>query len=96
MTYQCEKCGYKDNPIWKPLYWKLYTSYADLQDFQREYPELTDELETHFQVEDDYYAYKLAGKTRKVVHRWPKAFAMMRDRKLYEKTPSEIRKKKGV
>jgi hypothetical protein len=24
MTYVCEKCGYRDNPIWKPLFWKLY------------------------------------------------------------------------
>ena len=91
MTFQCPNCGYLDNPIWKPLFWKLYGSYADLEDFKREYPHIKFENKI---AEDRYFDYELRGKTRKMVHRFPKAFRMMRKRKLYEKTPSEKRKVK--
>jgi len=93
MTYICEKCGYIDNPIWKPLYWKLYGSYCDFADFQRIYPELAKQLPKRLsKTEDQCCDYERHGITRDVVHRYPKAFRMMRDRKLYEKTPSEKRK----
>jgi len=89
MTYVCEKCGYKDNPIWKPLFWKMYYSYCDFDDFSREYPELAERLSFEQTTTDQHYFYKTAGKTRRMVHRVPKAFAMMTKRELYEKTPSE-------
>ena len=90
MTFQCPKCGYLDNPIWKPLFWKLYGSYADFEDVKRELPCLSIRIEANGgKYSDDYFDYELRGKTRIVVHRFPKAFRMMRDRKLYEKTPSE-------
>jgi len=89
MTFVCPNCGYHDSPIWKPLYWKLYGSYCDFSDFQREDPHFAKRIELEKKIEDQYFDYELHGKTRKVVHRFPKAFRMMRNRKLYEKTPSE-------
>ena len=92
MTFVCPHCGYQDLPILKPLYWKLYGSYADFNDFSNEYPIMAKQLCEYGKTGDNYFEYELHGKTRKVVHRFPKAFRMMRDRKLYEKTPSETKK----
>ena len=90
MTFVCPNCGFQDSPIWKPLFWKLYGSYADFQDFEREFPDLAQKLPTKgCKTEDQYYDYERKGKTRDMVHRFPKAFKMMRDRTIYEKTPSE-------
>ena len=89
MTFQCPRCGYLDSPIWKPLFWRLYGSYAALEDFTREHPDI---VFVDGKAEDQYYAYELRGKTRRMVHRFPKAFEMMRDKRLYEKTPSESRR----
>jgi len=94
MTFVCPSCGYLDSPIWKPLFWKLYGSYADFNDFCREHPELLQKLNDvvkkgKIKFEDKYFDYEFRGKTRKVIHRFPKAFRMMRNKKLYEKTPSE-------
>jgi len=92
MTYVCERCGHIDNPIWKPLYWRLYWSFAPFADFEREYPTLAKQL-THrlAKTEDQYFVYQRRGKTRDVVHRYPKALSSMMNRKIYEKTPSEMR-----
>ena len=90
MTYQCEKCGHLDSPIWKPLYWRLYGAYADFVEFEREHPDLALRFKNgEEKLEDQYFDYEKHGKTRIVIHRFPKAFRMMRQRKLYEKTPSE-------
>lgn len=80
MTFVCLHCGYLDSPIWKPLFWKLYGSYTDLKDFVEEHPDLAIKNEKDKKVEDGYFDYELHGKTRKVVHRFPKAFRMMRQR----------------
>ena len=89
MTFQCPECGYLDSPIWKPLFWKLYGSYTDWRDFVNEHPKLVRKMLIDHKAEDKTFEYELRGKTRQVVHRYPKAFRMMRDKKLYEKTPSE-------
>jgi len=90
LTYVCEKCGHIDSPIWKPLYWKLYGSYASFEDFQKEHPHLAQQLPHRLtKTEDQHYTYERHGITRDVVHRYPKIFNPMRNRKLYEKTPSE-------
>ena len=90
MTFVCPACGFKDSPIWKPLFWKLYGSYASFEDFKREHPLLAHGLENGLkQVEDQHYIYQRRGKTRDMINRFPKAFLMMRNRKIYEKTPSE-------
>jgi len=71
-----------------------------LEDFWREYPQLKSvslsakrrkcvEGNFYYDFEDAYFYYKLAGKTRKMVHRFPKGFEAMANRKLFEKTPSE-------
>lgn len=89
MTFVCPKCNYKDSPIWKPLFWKLYGSYADMTDFLKEHPLLAKTMLETGKAEDEHFIYEKHGKTRVMVHRFPKAFLMMRDSKLYEKTPSE-------
>jgi hypothetical protein len=92
LTFACPRCGYVDSPIWKPLFWKLYGSYASFDDFKREHPELAAGMEKGERVvEDETFIYERHGKTRDVVHRFPRAFLIMRDRRLYEKTPSERR-----
>jgi hypothetical protein len=101
----CPKCGYADSPLWKPLFWKMYWEYMDMLDFVREYPSLADswgvqdKVRQHkfckdgnfyYDQEDDYFYYKFAGKTRKMVHRFPKGLESMANRRLFEKTPSEV------
>jgi len=99
----CPKCGHKDSLIWKPLFWKLYWEYADLEDFKNEYTSgnapywlfgtkprsesIKGGFSYHF--EDSQYYYKFAGKTRKMIHRFPKGWEELGNKKLYEKTPSE-------
>jgi len=90
VTFVCPNCGYKDSPIWKPLFWKLYGSYASFEDFKREHPDLALKFEDgEREVEDEHYVYERHGKTRDMIHRFPKAFSMMRNKRIYEKTPSE-------
>jgi len=98
----CPKCGFHDSPSWKPYFWGLYWEYMDFADFKREYPSLLDqpfdifhshkfceEGNFYYNFEDNHYYYKIAGKTRKVIRRFPKGFESMANRKLFEKTPSE-------
>jgi len=87
-------CGYDHNPLWKPLFWKLYSCYIPLEDFKKDYPELAEIIQRTKEVKSKHYLYKLAGKTRRVVHRIHLAHVHLADRKLYEKTPSERRKPK--
>ena len=89
MTFVCPECGYEDSPIWKPLAWKLYVSYASYDDFIKEHPLLA--MEKGKTVEDMHYVYRRLSSraTRDLVHRYAKAFKPMMVRKLYEKTPSE-------
>lgn len=89
----CPNCGFRDNPLWKPLFWKLYWEYMDAEDFTREYPHVQFKER---KAEDQFYYYKQAGKTRKMVHRFPKGFESMANRKLFEKTPSEKLNNGGV
>lgn len=84
----CDK-GFDHNPLWKPLFWKIYHEYIPLADFQREYPALADALKTSKEVRSKHYKYKLAGKTRVMVHRIHLNHLHLADRSLYEKTPSE-------
>jgi len=105
----CPRCGFRDSPYWKPLFWKLYWEYMSLEDFEREYPELAEKLiarkdvkskcvegDFYYNIQDSHYYYKIAGKTRVMVHRFPKGFESMVNRKLFEKTPSERIKKENV
>lgn len=97
----CPKCGFRESPLWKPLYWKLYWWYMPLADFKREFPKYTflpfKSLRTKkcvegnftYHFEDQFYYYKVAGKTRKMIHRFPKGFESVANKKLFEKTPSE-------
>lgn len=43
----------------------------------------------YYHFEDDFYYYKISGKTRKMIHRFPKGWEELANKKLYEKTPSE-------
>jgi len=85
--------GYDHNPLWKPLYWKLYYQYIPLEDFKREYPTIWRAMERQIRgkkiVKTDHYLYKEAGKTRKVIHRIRLLDLHLANKKLYEKTPSE-------
>jgi len=94
------------DPNWKPLYWKLYWQYCPLETFKNTYhrtnapywkfgkkpTEFCVEGNFYYHFMDDLFYYRFAGKTRTMVHRIPKRFAMMANRKLYEKTPSEAKK----
>jgi len=90
----CPKCGYSDDPRWKPLFWKIYWEYAPLEDFKELIPNKIQRRKCDvgnfwYDFEDEYYYYKLSGKTRQMLHRFPKGFESMANRKLFEKTPSE-------
>ena len=99
----CPKCGYRENPMWKPLAWRLYWEYAPLEGFKEGYPELaslTENLLTkhkckvgnfYFHFEDKFYYYQITTKraTRNLVRRFPKGYESMANRNLFEKTPSE-------
>jgi len=97
----CPKCGFKDSPFWKPLFWKLYWEYMNLEDFKNGYPLLELDIRRnrarqkcevgnfYYDFQDEHYYYKLAGKTQKMIHRFPKGYESMANRKLFEKTPSE-------
>lgn len=89
MTFRCPKCGFHDNPMWKPLYWKPYYAYADYEDFKRDYPALAKDLTREKPAEDEQYLYYLRGKTRVMVHRIDKLFLHLTDKTIFEKTPSE-------
>jgi len=83
-----------DDPRWKPYYWGLYWEYGSLNDFKDLVPNKIERQYCKdgnfwFDFEDAYYYYKLAGKTRKIIRRFPKGYESMANRKLYEKTPSE-------
>ena len=90
----CPKCGHVENPHWKPLFWKMYWEYISLEDFGK-VPLFNIERKHQsignfwYNFEDNFYYYKIAGKTRKMIHRFPKGYESMGNKKLYEKTPSE-------
>lgn len=99
----CPKCGFRESPFWKPLFWNLYWDYMSEADFFMEYPGfegekrlktklLSEDGSIRYDFEDSFYYYKFAGKTRKIIHRFPKGFESMANRKLFEKTPSEKKK----
>lgn len=98
----CPKCGYQDDPMWKPLAWRLYWEYAPLDDFKKGYPQLASLTEStkkfkceegnfYYNFEDKFYYYQVTTEraTRELVRRFPKGFESMGNRKLFEKTPSE-------
>jgi len=92
----CPHCGYKDNPLWKPNFFvsMIYWEYAPQEDFKNLIPTKTERKFCSlggfwFDFEDEYYYYKLGGKTRKIIRRFPKGYESMINRKSYEKTPSE-------
>lgn len=90
----CPKCGFSDDPRWKPLFWKIYWEYAPLEDFKVLIPDQIQRKKCiagnfWFDFEDKYYYYKLSGKTRQMLRRFPKGYESMANRKLFEKTPSE-------
>ena len=99
----CPKCGYKEDPMWKPLAWRIYWEYADLYSFVRGYPELSilalkppekkkcEQGNFYYHFEDEFYYYQVTTKKskRQLVRRFPKGFESMANRELFEKTPSE-------
>ena len=104
----CPQCGFRDDPLWKPLFWRLYWEYMPIDDFIKKHPKIYDEIFGFFVVrpkgmfckdgnfwyhaEDEFYYYRVGGKTRRFTYRFPKGFESMANRKLFEKTPSEVRK----
>jgi len=78
--WRCPSCGYVEI-YWKPLYWKVGYHYAHIDDVRLVNPSLAEKLIVEGQAEDDFYRYKLAGRGRVHVHRWPKGLA---PRELYE------------
>ena len=99
----CPQCGFKDDPMWKPLAWRIYWGYAPLESFINGYPKLKDialnspkkqlclEGNFYYNFEDDFFNYQVTTKkaTRKLVRRFPKGYESMANRNLFEKTPSE-------
>ena len=81
----CDK-GFDHNPLWRPLYWRLFWEYMPYDDFLKEYPSI---VLTDGDVKTKHYLYRLRGKTRKIVHRIHLKHLHLSDRPLYEKTPSE-------
>jgi len=91
---ECPKCGYKDDPHWKPYFFHLYWEYAPQEDFKHIIPLKIEKKyckngDFYYHFEDHYYYYQLGGKTRKIIRRFPKGYESMVNRNLYEKTPSE-------
>ena len=100
---ECPKCGFKDDPMWKPLAWRIYWEYAPLEDFRRGYPQLADLTKNpkkkikceagnfYYHFDDEFFYYQVTTKkaTRQMVRRFPKGYESMANRNLFEKTPSE-------
>ena len=99
----CPKCGFREDPMWKPLAWRIYWDYADLDSFVRGYPQLSsfalnppekqkcEQGNFYFHFEDEYYYYQVTTpkSKRQLVRRFPKGYESMANRELFEKTPSE-------
>lgn len=90
----CPKCGFEDDPRWKPYFYHLYWEYADQHEFKELIPPKTERKyceagDFYYHFEDQFYYYRLGGKTRKIIYRFPKGRESMVNRKLFEKTPSE-------
>ena len=99
----CPKCGHKDDPMWKPLAWRIYWDYADRDTFIKGYPNLAElalnppqkkkcEIGNfYFNFEDKHFYYQVTTKKakRQIVRRFPKGYESMGNRELFEKTPSE-------
>jgi|WetSurMetagenome_2_1015567.scaffolds.fasta_scaffold185371_2 hypothetical protein len=112
MLKTCPNCGFQDDPMWKPLAWRLYWEYAPESDFVVAYPNsvrllnesrnkkpnkcLTGNFNYHF--EDEFYYYQLTTERakRKLVRRFPKGYEAMANRSLFEVTPSERNFLKGT
>ena len=91
---RCPKCGYEDDPMWKPYFFHLYWEYAPLENFKETVPTNLNKKHCEagnfwYHFEDEFYYYYVGGKTRKIIRRFPKGRESMVNRKLYEKTPSE-------
>jgi len=102
---KCPNCGIiiKDDPMWKPLAWRIYWDYATQEDFIRRYPQLKELVQNstkrkknevgnfYYHFEDEFFYYQLTSSkaTRKLVRRFPKGYESMANRRLFEKTPSE-------
>lgn len=100
---ECPECGFKDDPMWKPLAWRIYWEYAPTPEFMRGYPQLASLAENpppkkkceaggfYYHFEDPLFYYQVTTKkaTRQLVRRFPKGFETMGNHALFEKTPSE-------
>lgn len=90
----CPKCGFEDDPIWKPYFWHLYWEYAPQENFKEMIPLKLERKHCEsgdfwYHFEDKYYYYYVGGKTRQIIRRFPKGRESMVNQKLFEKTPSE-------
>jgi len=99
----CPKCHFEDDPMWKPLAWRIYWDYAPQETFIDGYPHFKEVVfnppkkkkcesgNFYYHFEDEYYYYQVTTPkaTRKLVRRFPKGFESMGNRDLFEKTPSE-------
>ena len=83
----CPKCGFIDPPEWKHAKWSYHIDTISLENFERLYPNLTEELlQTGF-TEDKDYVYRLSRSHRgKGIPFWVQRKAKIDyDEKLYEK-----------
>ena len=66
----CPKCGYVDRSSWRQNRWRTNVEFIDLSKFELLKPELTKQLlEGHPFATDKLYAYRLSGKTKRIVER---------------------------
>jgi len=91
---RCPQCGFEDDPRWKPYWHHLYWWYGDQRDFKHLIPskvekKFCDQGNFYYHFEDKLFYYRLGGKTRKIIYRFPKGRESMVNKRLFEKTPSE-------
>jgi len=67
----CSKCGADLSPCWKKRPYCLYTEYCDPSELEFANPKLYKLIIQHGVMFDDYWSYRIAGRTRKVIVREP-------------------------
>jgi len=58
----CSKCGYSDNLLWENCRFKRDLQIMQIEDFNREYPQLAERILTEKYLRDGQFLYHKTGK----------------------------------
>lgn len=65
----CPKCGYVEQEYWRQNRWRSNVEWTKPPEFEYNYPDLAKQLKKGIILTDEFYAYKLGGKSLPVVQR---------------------------